>query len=65
MSWAWSTRLKNLKFRARVQKLELQVAEHNAQLRLLTGFVRDSLSTRLEAKIDQLAAELLANKNKN
>ena len=55
----------NRVMRARVHKLELQAAEHDAQLRLLTGFVRDSLSNRLEGKIDKLAAELLANKNKS
>ena len=54
----------NRDLRARVSKLELQAAEHDAQLRLLTSFVRDSLSGRLEAKIEKLAAELLADKNK-
>jgi hypothetical protein len=42
--------------------MQQQLIEQNAQLVLLTTFVRDSVSNRLEAKIERLAAEILADK---
>lgn len=44
--------------------MQEQLIEQNAQLVLLTTFVRDSVSNRLEAKIERLAAELIAEKDK-
>jgi uncharacterized coiled-coil protein SlyX len=55
----------NRKLSDEMIEIQKTPADHDAQLRLLTDFVRDSLSSRLEAKLDRLAAELLANKNKN
>jgi predicted RNase H-like nuclease (RuvC/YqgF family) len=48
----------NQTLRSEIAKLHKSVTEHDAQLRLLTAFVRDSLSNRLEARIEQLAREI-------
>lgn len=50
----------NRELREEVSDLRRSVIEHDAQLKLLTTFVRDSLSNRLEAKIEKLAADLLS-----
>jgi len=52
----------NRQLRAELSAIRESVVEHDAQLRLLTTFVRDSLSNRLEARIDRLAADILAKK---
>lgn len=54
----------NRELRAELTEVRKSVTEHDAQLRLLTAFVRDSLNNRLEARIEKLAAELLADRNK-
>ena len=54
----------NVTLRSEVARLHEVVTAHEAQLRLLTTFVRDSLSNRLEARIEKLAADLLADREK-
>ena len=54
----------NREFRTELAELRRLLTEHDAQLRLLTSFVRDSLSNRLEDKIEKLATKLLAEKKK-
>lgn len=49
----------NRALREDVAELRKSLTEHDAQLKLLTTFVRDSLSNRLEARIEKLAAEIL------
>ncbi len=54
----------NVALRAELAAVKNAVTEHEAQLRLLATFVRDSLNNRLEAKIEKLATEWLAEKTK-
>jgi ribosomal protein S3AE len=55
-------RVENREIRSEIARMQQQLIEQNAQLVLLTTFVRDSVSNRLEAKIERLAAEILADK---
>lgn len=52
----------NRELRVEMTQLRHLLTEHDAQLRLLTAFVRDSLSSRLEDRIEKLAADILAGK---
>ena len=54
----------NRELRSESAEIRRILTEHEAQLRLLTTFVRDSLTTRLEARIEKLAAEIVEAKNK-
>lgn len=54
----------NLELQRELAEVRKALTDHDAQLRLLTTFVRDSLSNRLEAKIEKLAAQVLENNKK-
>jgi hypothetical protein len=54
----------NRQIRLELAKAQQQLLEQNAQLALLSTFVRESLSNRLDAKIERLSAELIAEKSK-
>jgi predicted RNase H-like nuclease (RuvC/YqgF family) len=55
----------NRELRSELAEMRNLLTEHEAQLRLLTTFVRDSLTTRLEARIEKLASELVEARKKS
>lgn len=51
--------------RIQIARMQQQITEQSAQLSLLTGFVRDALTHRLDEKLESFARQIKSDQNKS